>query len=104
MGASERWSAWPPLSRPREARDSLRRRRPVLVPRERHQARRRRPLPREAAAFRSIGLVRADRSVAWIGAISPSLLPCRFYVKKLMGRASPRPVYCLHLRLSLKGG
>jgi hypothetical protein len=31
MEASERWSAWPPLSRPREARDSLRRIRPVLV-------------------------------------------------------------------------
>ena len=35
---------------------------------------RRRPLPREAAAPRSIGLIRAHGSVAWIPAVRPSLL------------------------------
>jgi hypothetical protein len=39
------------------------------------QARRRRPLRREAAARRSLGLIRGRRSVAWIRAVSGSLLP-----------------------------
>src|SRR4051812_10179510 len=38
------------------------------------QPRGRRPLPLKAAAFRSIGLIPAHRSVAWIGAVRPSLL------------------------------
>ena len=61
-----------PRGRPRRASD---------------QARRRRLLPREAAARLSIGVVRARSSVAWIAVVSPSLLPlhgCR------SGRASDR--------------
>jgi hypothetical protein len=52
----------------------------LVVPSERptRLTHRKRPLPREAAARRSIGLIRADRSVAWkAGAVTGSSLGAR---------------------------